>query len=149
MALPELRGTGRILTDPRQGVGKNDTPWCSALIKFPVWKKTDDGWKEQPDSPVASVITFDDNATLLAGFTKGDEVGVHGTVKPAVYKDTAQLAIVASQVWATEKQARPAASKQANITGTQTLLAEARTAATASRRQLDDRLSARRTESAA
>lgn len=103
MALPELRGTGRLLTDPRTGVGKNDKPWTSALIKFPTWRKTDNGW-EEGDGTVASVIAFDDLATAFAGYRKGDQVGVHGTVKAAVYNDKPQLAVTASQCWTSEKK---------------------------------------------
>lgn len=105
MALPELRGTGRLLTDPRNGVGKNDKPWTSALIKFPTWKKTDSGWEEQ-DGAVASVIAFDDNAPLLAGYAKGDPIGVYGTVKPAVWNDKPQLAVSLTACWTPEKPAK-------------------------------------------
>ncbi len=102
MALPELRGTGRLLTDPRTGTGKNDKPWCSALVKFPTWKKTDAGW-EEGDGTVASVIAFDDLAVALAEYAKGDPIGVHGTAKAAVWKDKPQLAVTATQVWTPEK----------------------------------------------
>ncbi len=104
MALPELRGTGRLITDPRKGVGKNDKKWASALIKFPTWKKTDDGW-EEGEGTVASAIAFDDLAVTLAGFAKGDQIGVHGTAKAAVWKDKPQLAVTVSQCWTPAKKA--------------------------------------------
>lgn len=77
MALPELRGTARLLTDPRTGVSKNDKPWTSALLKFPQWRKTDDGW-EEGDGVVASAIAFEDVAEQLAGYAKGDEIELRG-----------------------------------------------------------------------
>jgi single-stranded DNA-binding protein len=103
MALPELRGTGRLLTDPRTGIGKNEKPWTSALIKFPTWKKTDDGW-EEGEGTVASVIAFEDTACVLARYAKGDTVGVHGTAKAAVWKDKPQLAVTVTQCWMPEKK---------------------------------------------
>jgi single-stranded DNA-binding protein len=102
MALPELRGTGRLLTDPRSGTGNNDKPWSSALVKFPTWRKTDDGW-EETEGTVASVIAFDDLAAQLGQFTKGDSVGIHGTAKAAVWKDKPQIAVTISQCWTPEK----------------------------------------------
>lgn len=101
MALPELRGTGRLLTDPRIGTGKNDKPWCSALVKFPTWKKTDAGW-EEGEGTVASVVAFDDMATQLATYAKGDPIGVHGSTKAAVWKDKPQLAVTLTQCWTPE-----------------------------------------------
>jgi len=109
MALPELRGTGRLLTDPRNGIGKNGKPWTSALIKFPTWRKTNDGWKES-EGTVASVIAFDDTAKLFAGYAKGDTVGIHGTAKAAVWQGKPQLAVTVLQCWTPEK--RPAASNR-------------------------------------
>ncbi len=102
MALPEIRGTGRMLTDPRTGTGKNDKPWTSALVKFPTWRKTDNGWEES-EGTVASVIAFEELAVTLSGFTKGDTVGIHGTVKAAVWNDKPQLAVTATQCWKPEK----------------------------------------------
>lgn len=107
MSLPELRGTGRLITDPRTGTGKNDVPWSSVLIKFSSWRKVDGAW-EEGDGVVASVIAFGDTASLLTGYAKGDQVGVHGTVKPALWKDQPQLAVTATQVWMPEK--KPAAT---------------------------------------
>ncbi len=105
MALPELRGTGRLLTDPRTGVGKNDKPWCSALVKFPQWKKTDNGW-EEGDGTVASVMAFEDLATDLAAFKKGDDIGIHGLAKATVWKDKPQIELRATQCWKPEKVSR-------------------------------------------
>lgn len=143
MSLPELRGTGRMITDPRTGTAKTGAPWCSALIKFPVWKKTDDGkWEEQPDAPVASVIAYDDLAGQLAGYSKGDAVGVHGTTKLAIWKDRPQFAVTATQVWTPEKTDRGSRSREAQppaATSTGNGLAEARAAASASLRQFDAR----------
>lgn len=104
MSLPELRGTGRLLTEPRTGTGKNGKPWASALIKFPTWRKTDSGW-EEGEGTVASVIAFEDVAGALASFTKGSPVGIHGTAKAAVYNDKPQLAVTATQCWVADKGA--------------------------------------------
>lgn len=148
MALPEIRGTGRLLVDPKTGTTKADKPWATALIKFPSWKKTDDGWEEQPDSPVANVSAYDDLAPLLASYAKGDEIGVHGTAKPALWNDKPQFAITATQIWAPEKKSRQAGGK-AKPASTGGRLDGARASASASLRQLDARLSAQRAESAA
>lgn len=102
MALPELRGTGRLLTDPRTGVGRNDKPWTSALIKFPTWTKTDDGWTEG-DGTVASAIAFDDTADALARYAKGDPIGVHGTAKAGVWKDKPRIDLTVTSCWTPEK----------------------------------------------
>lgn len=148
MTLPELRGQGRALTDPRSGTTGSGTPWCSLLLKFPSWKKTDDGWKEQPDSPVASVVAYDDLAAQLAKYAKGDDLGVLGTTKLSVWKDKPQFSITASQLWTPERKPRQAAKRDQPAPPT-TGLTEARSAASASLRQLDARLSASPTESAA
>jgi single-stranded DNA-binding protein len=102
MALPEIRGTGRLLTDPKSGAGKNDKPWASALVKFPTWRKVDNKW-EEGEGTVASVIAFEDLAGTLSGYAKGDSVGIHGTVKAAVWNDKPQLAVTISQCWTPEK----------------------------------------------
>lgn len=102
MALPELRGTGRLLTDPRMGVGKNDKAWASALVKFPTWRKNDGSW-EEGEGTVASVIAFEEVASQLGRYAKGDAVGIHGTAKAAVWNDKPQLAVTVTQVWTPEK----------------------------------------------
>lgn len=148
MALPELRGTGRLLCDVRTGTTSTDKPYASALIKFPQWRKVDGQW-EEGDGAVASVVAYDDHAIALARYAKGDDIGIHGTVKPAVYRDKPQLSITASQIWTPEKTSRPAAKTAASTTSTRGLAA-ARTAASASLRAFDaKRLSAQRAESAA
>ena len=103
MALPELRGTGRLLADPRTGTTKTDKPWATALIKFPTWKKTDAGW-EEGEGTVASVIAFEDTALVLARYAKGDTMGVHGTAKAAVWNDKPQLAVTVTQCWTPERK---------------------------------------------
>jgi single-stranded DNA-binding protein len=105
MALPEIRGTARLLADPRKGLTKTDKRWASVLVKFPTFRKTDNGWDET-DGVVAKVSAFDDLATALAGHTKGDEIGVHGTVKASVWNDKPQLDVNASQIWAPERRAK-------------------------------------------
>jgi hypothetical protein len=45
MALPELRGTGRLITDPRHGTTKTDQPYTSALDQVLHLAKVD-GWEE-------------------------------------------------------------------------------------------------------
>lgn len=77
MALPELRGIARLLTEPKSGTGKTGKAWASALIKFPQWRKTDDGW-EEGDGVVASAIGFEDVAEQIAGYAKGDEIELRG-----------------------------------------------------------------------
>ncbi len=105
MAFPELRGTGRLLADPRKGVGKNNKKWASALIKFPTWYKTDSRW-EEGEGTVASAIAFEDVAVDLASHTRGDTIGIHGTAKAAVWNDKPQLAATASRCWTPEKGGR-------------------------------------------
>lgn len=92
MALPTLRGTARLLADPRTGDTKVGGRWASALVKFPQWKKTDDGWQEG-DGAVASIIGFDERADVLATFVKGDEIDLYGSCQPDVYRDKPQLKV--------------------------------------------------------
>lgn len=93
MSLPELRGIGRLLADPRTGIGKNGKPWTSVLVKFTQWRKTDVGW-EEGDSQVASCIAFeDDPAALLAGFAKGDDVELRGPARVEMWQDKPQLKV--------------------------------------------------------
>lgn len=114
MALPELRGIGKLLTDPRNGTGKNDKPWVAALIKFPTWRKANDGW-EEGEGTVASVIAFEDTAAALGRYAKGDPIGIHGTAKAAMWNDRPQIAVTVTSCWTPEKQpkkpARPSTAE--------------------------------------
>lgn len=139
MALPELRGTGRLLTAPRTGTTSTGTPYASTLVKFPQWRKADGEW-EEGEGAVASVIAYDDNAALLAAYAKGDDVGVHGSCKPAIYKDKPQLAVTATQIWTPEKTPRAKVDKPTTPnTRTTSTLAAARASASASLRQVTGR----------
>jgi single-stranded DNA-binding protein len=107
MSLPELRGIGRLLSDPRTGTTKAGKPYTSALIKFTQWHKTDAGW-EEGDSQVASCIAFDeDAAATLAGFAKNDDVELRGPAKVEMWNDKPQLKItvVACRAPVKDKQA--------------------------------------------
>lgn len=92
MSLPILRGTARLLTDPRTGDTKTGGRYASALVKFPQWRKTDDGWQEG-DGAVASIVGFDERADLLAGFAKGDDVDLYGQCTVEVYRDKPQFKV--------------------------------------------------------
>jgi single-stranded DNA-binding protein len=92
MALPELRGIGRLLTDPRTGTSQNGNPWTSVLVKFAQWRKTDDGWQEG-DGQVASCIAFGDVAAEVARFAKGDEIELRGPAHVEMYQDKPQLKV--------------------------------------------------------
>ncbi|MET0520824.1 MAG: single-stranded DNA-binding protein [Jiangellaceae bacterium] len=137
MSLPELRGQGRTLTDPRTGTTNGGTPWCSLLIKFPAWRKTDDGWEEQPDSPVANVSAYDDLAAVLAEYGKGTEIGIHGTTKLTVWRDKPQFQVTATQIWTPERKAR--SSTSSSEPGSTADLAAARVSASASLRNITGR----------
>jgi single-stranded DNA-binding protein len=115
MALPELRGTGRLLTNPRHGTAKTGDPWTSALIKFSTWRKTDNGW-EEGEGTVASVIAFGDTAGPLLGYAKGDQIGVQGAVKAAAWNESPQLAITLTSCRTPERQTKktPAAPGHAD-----------------------------------
>ncbi len=92
MALPQLRGTARLLSDPRTGESRNGKPWTSLLVKFQAWRKTDDGW-EEGDSQVASCIGFDGVAEDMAGFAKGDDIELRGPAHVEMYQDKPQLKV--------------------------------------------------------
>lgn len=92
MSLPDMRGTGRLLTDPRTGTTKTDKPWTSALVKFQSWRKGDDGW-EEGDSQVASCIAYEDVASALAGFAKGDDIELRGPFKVEEWQGKPQLKV--------------------------------------------------------
>ena len=105
MSLPEIRGAGKLVTDPRSGTTKTGGRWTNGLIRFQSWRKTGDDW-EPGDAVVASVIGFDDVADLLAGYSKGDDIAVQGSTSVAVWKDQAQLKITLSKVWTPQKRKR-------------------------------------------
>ncbi len=107
MSLPTLRGTARLLTDPRTGDTKTGGRWTSALVKFPQWRKTDDGWQEG-DGAVASIIGFDERADVLAAFAKGDEIDLYGTCVPDVYQGKPQLKVTLDGIRRHVKEPRPA-----------------------------------------
>jgi single-stranded DNA-binding protein len=107
MALPELRGTGRLITDPRHGTTKTDQPYTSALIKFSTWRKVDGTWVEG-EGTLASVIAFEDNATALNDFTKGDPIGVTGPARAAIWNDKPQIAVTITSCWTPEKTTKTA-----------------------------------------
>jgi single-stranded DNA-binding protein len=90
MALPELRGIARLLSDPRTGIGKTGKPWTSALLKFTQWRKTDDGW-EECDGVVASAIAFEDVAGQVADYRKGDDIEVRGPITLEEWNGKPQL----------------------------------------------------------
>lgn len=102
MALPEIRGTARLLADPRTGTTKADKPWTTALAKFATWRKADGKW-EETEPAIAVISAYDDNAPLLGRYTKGDDIGVHGTCRPVIWNDKPQLAVTATQIWTPEK----------------------------------------------
>lgn len=106
MSLPNLRGTARLLSDPRTGDTRTGGRWASALAKFPQWRKTDDGWEEQ-DGAVASCVGFNDVAELLAGFATGDEVDLYGTCTAEVYRDKPQLKVTLGGLRRHVKEPRP------------------------------------------
>jgi hypothetical protein len=104
VALPEIRGTVRLLTQPSERSTKDGKPWCSAIGLFETWAKTDSGW-EQTDGVPVTIATFDqDCAHFLAGLGKGDKVCVHGTCRPEIYNDKPQLKITATRAWLPVKE---------------------------------------------
>jgi hypothetical protein len=105
VSLPTLHGTGKLLTDPKQGASQDGSPWCSAVLKFQTWRKGDDGWTEG-DGVVASIIAFKDVAPALAGFAKGDEVEIKGTGGVGMWKDQPQLKVTVTACRVPVKVAR-------------------------------------------
>lgn len=104
MALPEIRGTVRLLTQPAERATKDGKPWCSAIGKFETWTKTSGAW-EQTDGVAATIATFDvDCAHFLAGLGKGDKVCIQGTARPDVWNDKPQLKITATRAWLPVKE---------------------------------------------
>ena len=99
MALPEIRGTVRLLTQPTQRETHSGKPWCSVIGLFESWTKTDAGW-EQGEGITAAIATFDaDCAAFLAGLGKGDKVSIHGHARPDVWNGKPQLKITATRAW--------------------------------------------------
>jgi hypothetical protein len=92
VSLPTLHGTGKLLTDPKQGTSHDGSPWCSVILKFQTWRKGDDGWVEG-DGAVASLIAFKETAAKLARFAKGDEVEFKGTASVGIWKDQPQFKV--------------------------------------------------------
>ena len=107
MSLPEIRGAGKLITDPRSGETRTGGRWTNGLVKFQAWKKNGDDW-EPGDAVVASVIAFDDVADLLAGYAKGDDIAVQGATSVALWKDQPQLKITLAKVWTPERKPRGA-----------------------------------------
>ncbi|MEV8510840.1 single-stranded DNA-binding protein [Dactylosporangium sp. NPDC051484] len=105
MSLPEVRGAGRLITDPKTGPTRSGGTWTNGLVRFQAWKRDGETWTEG-DSVVASIIGFDDVAAALAAYTKGDELAVQGTVSVGMWKDQPQLKVTLSKVWTPERQPR-------------------------------------------
>lgn len=103
MSLPEVRGAGKLVTDPRSGETKTGGRWTNGLIRFQSWRKTGDDW-EPGDAVVASVIGFDEVADQLAGYAKGDDVAVQGVTSVGIWKEQPQLKITLSRVWKPERR---------------------------------------------
>lgn len=100
MALPEIRGIARLLTDPRTGATTNGNPYTSALVLFETWTKDNTGTWQQGEGVPASVITYDvDTTHTLTAHTKGDKIGIHGTTRPDIYNNKPQLKITATRCW--------------------------------------------------
>lgn len=104
MALPEIRGVARLLTQPTPRTTTTGKPWTSALAKFETWTKGDDGKWAETEGVVASLAAFDDAAEPLAGYAKGDKVAVHGTARPAVWQDKPQLKVSVIRCWTPEEK---------------------------------------------
>jgi hypothetical protein len=105
MSLPKVTGTARLLTEPTRKATKDNKPMSTALIKFTGWRKDPAGKWVEGDSVVASAIAFEDVARDLAGFTRGDNVEVDGTVTGLqVWKDEPRLNVTVKSVAAVEKR---------------------------------------------
>lgn len=80
MALPEIRGDAKLITDPRSGIAKTGTAWSNAMVRFVGFRKDGDDWVED-SSFIAALAAFGDEAAQLAEFAKGDGVHVEGRLR--------------------------------------------------------------------
>ena len=69
--------TGKLVKDPRSGIGKNGSDWTSVSVRVPVQPDSEGA----ADSIFCSVIAFGDEAAKLARLSSGDAVSVSGTAK--------------------------------------------------------------------
>ena len=69
--------TGKLVKDPRSGIGKNGSDWTSVSVRVPVQPDSEGA----ADSIFCSVIAFGDEAAKLARLSSGDAVSVAGTAK--------------------------------------------------------------------
>lgn len=108
MSLPNLHGTGRLISDPKTGTSRNGQDWTSAVVKFQAWRKGDNGW-EEGDHAIAACIAFGDTAATLARFSKGDEVELRGPASLALYDGKPQLRVTIDVLPAADQAAQAAA----------------------------------------
>lgn len=69
--------TGKLVKDPRSGIGKNGSVWTSASVRVPVPLDSEGA----ADSIFCSVIAFGDEAAKLARLSSGDAVSIAGTAR--------------------------------------------------------------------
>ena len=80
MALPEITGDAKLITDPRHGIAKTGSPWANCMIRFTGYRKDGDDWVED-SSFTAALAAFGDEAAQLAAFAKGDGIHVEGRLR--------------------------------------------------------------------
>lgn len=90
--------SGKLIADPRSGQSANGNGWCRVTVACPV-----QGGKEgEPDSIVATVIAFGDEARKLEKLTKGDSISAVGSSRLSHWERNGEtrtgLDIVATQV---------------------------------------------------
>ena len=69
--------TGKLVKDPRSGIGKNGSNWTSVSVRVPVQSDSEGA----ADSIFCSVIAFGDEAAKLARLSSSDAVSIAGTAK--------------------------------------------------------------------
>lgn len=90
--------TGKLIADPKSGQSANGNAWCRVMVSCPV-----QGVKEgEPESIVATVIAFGDEARKLEKLTKGDAVSAVGSSRLSHWERNGEtrtgLDVVATQV---------------------------------------------------
>ncbi|MGI5236485.1 single-stranded DNA-binding protein [Dactylosporangium sp. CA-139066] len=80
MSLPEIRGDGKLITEPRSGIAKTGTPWANCMVRFTGYRKDGDDWVED-SSFVAALAAFGDEAKQLTRYAKGDAVHIEGRLR--------------------------------------------------------------------
>lgn len=89
---------GKVISGPKSGQSANGKRWCRVILSCP----SPGGKEDDPQTTVATVIAFGDEAAKLEGLGKGDTVSAVGSCRVSQWEKDGtvrvSLDILANQV---------------------------------------------------